>query len=217
MAGMYATLGGRPAFDAAVEDFYRRVVRDPQLRPYFAAIDLERLKAHQQSFLAMALGGPRTYLGRTMASAHSTLAITDEAFDRVLDHLVSTLAGLGVPGELIREIVTGLLSLRHDIVRVQGTERDRPGAWRPPGAPAGPASRPDQAPAGATVPPGPVPDGDEWIRPAGRPRPAPAAPGWLFEPDPENPAARSTGALPRGSPDPSAHDQPVSRRRPIWR
>ncbi len=198
MAGMYATLGGRPAFDAAVKDFYRRVVGDPQLRPYFEAIDLERLKAHQQSFLAMALGGPRTYVGRTMSSAHSSLAVTDEAFDRVLDHLVSTLAGLGVPGELIREIVTGLLGLRHDIVRIQGTERDRPGSWRPPG---GPGSRPGPAPAGATVPPGPVPDRDERIRAAARARPVPAAPGSLFEPDPENPA----------------HDQSVSRPRPVGR
>jgi hemoglobin len=201
MSGMYATLGGRPAFNAAVEDFYRRVVGDPKLRAYFSAIDLERLKAHQQSFLAMALGGPRAYVGRTMASAHSSLAITDEAFDRVLDHLVSTLAGLGVPGELIREIVTGLLGLRHDIVRVQGSERDR-AATAAPSPAAAPSFWLGPVPAGGRMPPGPVPDWDERLRPAERCRPAaPAAPGSLFEPHPDNPA----------------HDQPVTRRRPVWR
>ena len=96
MPGMYVTLGGRQVFEAAVEDFYRRVVGDEALRRYFDGIELGRLKAHQQSFLAMALGGPRAYVGRTMASAHATLAITDEAFDRVLDHLVGTLLDLGV-------------------------------------------------------------------------------------------------------------------------
>ena len=202
MPGMYAALGGRPAFDAAVEDFYRRVAGDPELRDYFDATDLERLKAHQHSFLAMALGGPRAYVGRTMALAHASLAVTDEAFDRVLDHLVSTLAGLGVPAELIREIVTGLLSLRHDIVRVPGTERERhrPVAEAPPAASADPGLRTDAAP-----------DWDERLWPErSRPerlRPAvPAAPtapagAGSFEPHPENPA----------------NDQPVSRPRPVWR
>ena len=217
MPGMYAALGGRRAFHAAVEDFYRRVAGDPKLRDYFGATDLERLKAHQRSFLAMALGGPRAYVGRTMASAHSRLAVTDEAFDRVLDHLVSTLAGLGVPAELIREIVTGLLALRHDIVRVPGTERERhrPAAQGPPPASADPrvqtdpASDPSIRPDPASDPrvrPEPAPDWDQHLRPE-RPRPvAPAAPtspsgAGSFEPHPDNPA----------------NEQPVSRPPRVWR
>jgi hemoglobin len=197
MPGMYAALGGRPAFVAAVADFYRRVAGDPKLRDYFDATDLERLKAHQHSFLAMALGGPRAYVGRTMASAHSSLDVTDEAFDRVLDHLVSTLSGVGVPAELIREIVAGLLSLRHDIVRVPGTERER----HRPFAQAPPPASPDRK-----VRTGPAPDWDERLWPD-HSRPAtPAAPTELdeagsFEPHPDNPS----------------HDQPVSRPRPVWR
>jgi truncated hemoglobin YjbI len=35
MPGMYAALGGRRVFEAAVEDFYRRVVGDEALRRYF--------------------------------------------------------------------------------------------------------------------------------------------------------------------------------------
>jgi hemoglobin len=212
MSGLYGTLGGRRAFDAAVADFYRRVAGDPELRTYFQATDMERLKAHQHSFLAMALGGPRAYVGRTMASAHSSLAITDEAFDRVLDHLVSTLVGLGVPAELIREIVTGLLGLRHDIVRVPGTEHDRasPAPGRSAAAPASPRIRLDPVPTAARVRPGPVPDRVERSRPAERARPyerswppkrpQPGAPGSLFEPHPDNPA----------------HDRPVNRPRPAW-
>ena len=43
---------------------YRRVLADPELAPWFEGIDLDRLKAHQRSFLAAAFGGPRVFGGR---------------------------------------------------------------------------------------------------------------------------------------------------------
>jgi hemoglobin len=195
---MYAALGGRRVFEAAVEDFYRRVVGDEALRRYFEGIELGRLKAHQQSFLAMALGGPRAYVGRTMASAHGTLAITDEAFDRVLDHLVGTLADLGVASELIHGTVSALLALRHDVVRVPGTEHDREAglaAWRRSGD-------------GPRVQAGPLPDWErrqparriepaDPVEPIGRVDPVErdgawravaSAPAPAFQPHPDNPA-----------------------------
>jgi hemoglobin len=210
MPGMYSMLGGRPAFEAAVEDFYRRIVADPHLRAYFEHIDLGRLKGHQHSFLAMALGGPRAYVGRTMSSAHATLAITDEAFDRVLEHLVHTLADAGVPARGIRDVVTGLLGLRHDIVRVPGLERDR-AAGAPWEAPAEEAAEPAAAPGpelGEDVEPWPEePWPGERPRPAARRRTSPdrirpvaPEPGSAFEPHPDNPA-----------------NSRLSRQPPVWR
>ena len=214
MPGMYATLGGRRVFEAAVEDFYRRVVGDEALRRYFDGIDLERLKAHQHSFLAMALGGPRAYVGRTMAAAHTTLAITDEAFDRVLDHLVGTLADLGVASGLIRQTVSALLALRHDIVRVQGTEHDREigaAAWPRSGH-------------GPRVQPGPLPDWEhrqpaQPVEPAGSLEPVgaepaePSEPGSLFEPHPDNPARERHDRHERNE----RHERAVSPPRSGWR
>lgn len=113
--GYVGRLGGADAFGLAVESFYRRVLRDPELQGYFAGIDLERLHHHQYAFLAMAVGGVNGYLGRTMAAAHAGLGITDEAFDRVLDHLVSTLAELGMDSSTILDIGSRLLPLRYDI------------------------------------------------------------------------------------------------------
>lgn len=115
-------VGGADAFQVAVESFYRRVLRDERLRPYFEGIDVDRLKRHQHAFLAMAFGGVHGYLGRTMAAAHARLDITDEAFDRVMDHLIGTLEDLGIGEETIRAIGSSLLPLRHDIC-----ERAAPG------------------------------------------------------------------------------------------
>jgi hemoglobin len=120
MARTYLGLGGTQAFGALVEELDRRILQDERLRSYFDGVGLERLKHHQRSFLAMAFGGPPGYLGRTVEAAHSKLDVTDEAFDRVMDHLIATLVDLGVSPQLIREVAWTLLPLRHDIVRASG-------------------------------------------------------------------------------------------------
>lgn len=115
-ATIYEQIGGRTAVSTVVEDFYRRVLADPELAPYFDGIDLGRLKAHQRAFVGVALGGPEHYDGRTMAAAHQHLRITGEAFDRVVQHLAAALAGAGVGPATIQGIAGKLLPLRDEIV-----------------------------------------------------------------------------------------------------
>jgi hemoglobin len=122
MTTIYDSIGGAPAVAAAVDDFYVRVLDDPQLAPFFADVDLARLKAHQRSFIAAAIGGSELYAGRNMATAHAGLDISDEDFDAVVGHLVDTLVGLGVPAETIGQIGAALAPLRRDIVTAPPTE-----------------------------------------------------------------------------------------------
>jgi len=56
--------GGAPAITAAAELFYRRVLADPLLAPYFDDVDMDRQVANQAAFLTMALRGPDRYTGR---------------------------------------------------------------------------------------------------------------------------------------------------------
>ena len=77
---IFEQIGGATAVSAAVDGFYERVVADPDLAPWFDDVDLGRLKGHQRSFLAAAIGGPDAYLGRAMRDAHAGLSITSEAF-----------------------------------------------------------------------------------------------------------------------------------------
>ena len=115
-ASVYEQIGGQPALQAAVDQFYRRVLADPSLVPYFAQTDLDRLKAHQRAFFAVALNGPNEYTGRTMRGAHAGLGITNAAFDRVAQHLTGTLASLGVSRELADQVLAQIAPLRTDIV-----------------------------------------------------------------------------------------------------
>jgi hemoglobin len=113
---IYDSIGGASAVQVAVDDFYSRLLADPQLAPFFADTDLQRLRAHQRAFLTAALGGAQIYQGRDMAAAHARLAIEDRDFDAVVTHLVATLTGLGVPDETISQIGGLLAPLRSDIV-----------------------------------------------------------------------------------------------------
>jgi hemoglobin len=116
MSSIYDAIGGAPAVGAAVDDFYLRVVADPDLAPFFDTTDLRRLKTHQRAFIAAALGGPELYAGRDMAAAHAGMSISDRDFDAVVGHLVDTLTALAVPAEIIGQIGAALAPLRDQIV-----------------------------------------------------------------------------------------------------
>lgn len=115
MGSIYDDIGGAASVSAAVDDFYVRVLADPMLAPYFENTEIDRLKAHQRSFIAAAIGGPEIYAGRSMKEAHAGLDVTPAAFDRVVEHLVATLQGLGVPDETIATIGGALAPLKNDI------------------------------------------------------------------------------------------------------
>ena len=113
---LFERLGGMVSIDVAVDEFYDRVVGDPELAPFFDRVDLRRQRGHQKAFLAMALGGPRGYGGRGLAEAHSRLGIDDHHVDLVAGHLAAVLAGLGVSPALIDEVTSAVDGLRDTVL-----------------------------------------------------------------------------------------------------
>ena len=116
MGSLYEEIGGAARLRTAVTLFYRRVLADPLLAPWFADVDLPRLRAHQQAFLTAALGGPDLFVGRDMAEAHAGLRITDRAFDQLVSHLAATLRDLGTAPAVVVRVCRRLEALRAPIV-----------------------------------------------------------------------------------------------------
>ena len=115
---IYDEIGGSPAVDAAVEALYQRLLADPELLSYFEGRDMRRLKAHQRALITVALGGTaEDYTGKMMHPAHAGMAITNEAFDKVLDHLLAVLTDVGVPAATSAKILAILQPLRTDVVQ----------------------------------------------------------------------------------------------------
>jgi hemoglobin len=113
---LYDAIGGRASLVAAVDVFYRRVLADPELSPFFPDGVGDRHRAYLITFLGEALGGPSRYRGRDMATAHRGLGIGNAHFDRVAGHLDATLDELGVPRHLTDRIIGVAATLRPAVV-----------------------------------------------------------------------------------------------------
>ena len=119
MVSIYERLGEQRGISAAVDDFYDRILADPELTSYFEGVDMGRLRAHQAKLLVQVTGGPAEYDGRELVIAHDELDVTPQAFDRVVGHLVATLTALGVQDDDIAAVGEALAAHRDDIVTAE--------------------------------------------------------------------------------------------------
>jgi hemoglobin len=112
---IYDAIGGSGTIAVTVDDFYDRVLSDPELLGYFTGVDTRKLKTHQRRFLAAALGGGEGYQGRPLREAHAQLRIRLEHFDLVVAHLIGALSHQGVGEAVIDQIVVKLAPLKNEI------------------------------------------------------------------------------------------------------
>ena len=119
MATLYETLGGKGAVNAAVEGFYRKMLADGRVSPFFDGVDMDRQMAKQESFLTMVLGGPNEYTGKDMREGHKHLlekGLNDSHVDVVIEHLGATLKELGVGDAEIQQVAVLANSVRDDVL-----------------------------------------------------------------------------------------------------
>lgn len=122
MATLYEQLGGAPAVQLAVDNFYERVLNDDRVKHFFDGMDMVKQKAHQRAFLTYAFGGAPQYDGRAMREAHKTLVeergLNGQHFDAIAENLELTLQDLGVQEDLITQVmaVAGAPSHRADVL-----------------------------------------------------------------------------------------------------
>ncbi|MFO1065162.1 MAG: group 1 truncated hemoglobin [Pirellulales bacterium] len=93
---LYEKLGGEDRIARLLEDFYSRVLSDPELGSFFVHTPMNKLKAMQREFFSAALGGPQAYAGRSLAAAHHGHGINRRHFSKFCEHLFATLADDGV-------------------------------------------------------------------------------------------------------------------------
>ena len=112
----YDAIGGAAAVKVVVEDFYQRVLSDPELVDYFEGVDMPALKRHQALLVGQVLGGPANYDGRSLGEAHHGLGITKPHFDLVVGHLAGALKDAGVPDDIIGRAGAAVVATEPDIV-----------------------------------------------------------------------------------------------------
>jgi len=113
---LYERLGGQPAVEAVVKDFAGRVLADARINKKFAKSDPARLTKNLTDFVCKATGGPCTYTGQDMKSAHKKMGVTNGEFTALVEDLTATLDKFNVPAKEKGELLAALGPLQPQIV-----------------------------------------------------------------------------------------------------
>jgi hemoglobin len=113
---LYDRLGGQPAVTAVVDDFVGNVAADNRINGFFARTDIPRLKKNLVDQICQGTGGPCTYTGRDMRTAHKGMNITDAQFNALVEDLVKTLDKFKVPEKEKGELLGVLGPMKPQIV-----------------------------------------------------------------------------------------------------
>ena len=113
---LYERLGGKEAITAVVDDFVANVAADNRINGFFAKTNIPRLKANLVDQICQATGGPCTYTGRDMKTAHKGMGITDADFNALVQDLQKSLNKFKVPDKEQGELLGVLGSLKPQVV-----------------------------------------------------------------------------------------------------
>src|SRR5262244_2523658 len=112
---LYERLGGKDAITAVVDDFVANVAADNRINKFFAKANIPNLKRNLVDQICQATGGPCTYTGKDMKTAHKGMGIKDADFNALVEDLVKSLDKFKVPEKEKGELLTTLGSLKPQI------------------------------------------------------------------------------------------------------
>lgn len=113
---LYDRLGGADLVTALVPALYDRVLKDPDLAPFFTHAALDKLQAMQREFISMALGGPIEYTGRPLGHVHHARGINRLHLAKFAGHLLDALKAQGVSDAEADEVIARINASSNEIV-----------------------------------------------------------------------------------------------------
>lgn len=102
---LFERVGGEQAVAKLIQQFYDRVVADPELKPFFKDASMDKIRRMQREFFSAAMDGPITYTGRPLSYVHHGRGITRHHFALYVGHLVHTLQRLEINEQDVQDII----------------------------------------------------------------------------------------------------------------
>ena len=116
---LYKRLGGREGIAIVVGDFVTNMAGDSRVNARFKDMkpaDVEKLKSNLADQICDATGGPCSYLGRDMKTAHTGMKITDAEWSATVENLSKALDKNKVDAKDKSELLGMLGPMKADIV-----------------------------------------------------------------------------------------------------
>ncbi|MDF1733898.1 MAG: group 1 truncated hemoglobin [Minwuia sp.] len=117
---IHEQIGGDAAVNAAVDLFYTKVLADPLIAPMFEGVEMSAQNGKQRAFFTALFKneavGVDAYMRRSHAHLVAERGMSDPHFDAVAGHLNDTLVELGVPDELVGQIMGAAAGLKDAVL-----------------------------------------------------------------------------------------------------
>jgi hemoglobin len=113
---LYERLGGKAAIEAVIDAFIGNLAKDKRIAYRFALTDLKDLRNKLVDQVCAATGGPCTYKGADMKTAHKGMRVTSAEFTALVEDLIAALDQYKVPAQEKGELLSALGGMQGDIV-----------------------------------------------------------------------------------------------------
>ena len=112
---LFERVGGEQAVAELIDQFYDRVVADPELKPFFRNVSMVKLRRMQRDFFSAALDGPINYTGRPLGYVHHGRGITKHHFSLYVSHLINTLQNFALKEQDVQDIISRINTYADEI------------------------------------------------------------------------------------------------------
>lgn len=113
---VFQAFHGRPGIDRIVDDLIRRNQADPRVTDIFKGPDLVHLRAQLSDYFCYVLGGPCTYGGKDMRTAHKDMGLQDADLNALIENLQAAMDKEGVPFRAQNKLLAKLAPMRRLVV-----------------------------------------------------------------------------------------------------
>ncbi len=118
---LFERIGGQETIAALIDQFYDRVVADPELKPFFKHTSMDKLRHMDREFFSAALDGPITYSGKPLGHIHHGRGITRHHFGLYVGHLIETLKSLNIDEQNVQDIISRINTYADEITGGAGS------------------------------------------------------------------------------------------------
>lgn len=116
---LYDRLGGADGIAQLVDDAVDAHLENPIVKTRFEnTADIEHAKRMSVEFFCAGSGGPETYTGRDMLTAHKGMNISEQEFIAVVDDILEAMDKNRLEDDVKKDVLSILYSLKSEIIRV---------------------------------------------------------------------------------------------------
>lgn len=118
-ATLYQRLGGAEGMARLVDDVVTAHLANPIVKTRFENVkDLAHLKKMACEFFCAGSGGPESYTGKDMVSAHRGMNISEQEYLAVMDDIVAAMEANRLDEDTRKDVIAILYALKGQIIRV---------------------------------------------------------------------------------------------------